>query len=148
MIDVTVPLLLHDSSHQFLRDVTGTRGLLVIGVGKAGERGFQMLHRFSEMGDRLESCGIKVIFVYPKESAHHAFDTISLLSERYHHKHCLFLDDDGHFFRHTLSAKSLRAVYLNQEMLQLDNIEVTLQDETWDPLLRVFLAQIASSCMH
>jgi len=148
MIDTTVPLLVHDYSHQLLRDVTGKRGLLVVGVGKAGERGFQMLYRFSDIGDRLADCGINVIFVYPKESAHHAFDPISLLSERYHHKQCLFLDDDGHFFRRSLSAKSLRAVYLDREMRQIDAVEVGLQGETWDPLLRVFLTHVISGCMH
>ncbi len=148
VIDINVPLRLHDYNHQQLQDVAGKCGVVVVGVGKAGERGFQMLYRFSDTVERLEHFGINVIFVYPKESAHHALDTTSLLSARYHKKTCLFLDDDGRFFRQTLGAKSLRAVYLDREMKQVSTVEVTLKGEAWDPELRAFLAQIASSCMH
>jgi hypothetical protein len=79
VIDASVPLLSHDYKHLYLRDVMGRRGLIVVGVGRAGERGFQMLYRFSDICDRLEECGVNVIFVYQKESARHVLDATSLL---------------------------------------------------------------------
>ena len=69
MINASVSLLSHDYTHLYLRDIMGRRGLIVVGVGKSGERGFQMLYRFSDICDRLEACGVNVIFVYPRESA-------------------------------------------------------------------------------
>jgi hypothetical protein len=148
VIDTNVALQAHDSTYRFLRDVMGNRGLIVVGVGKAAERGFQLLYRFSDMCDRLEGCGINVIFVYPKESARHVFDATSLSGARYRPKPCLFLDDDGQFFRRPPHAKSIRAVYLDRAMRRLDMLEVGLLGETWDPLLREFFAQVISSCMH
>ncbi len=82
VIDASVPLLSHDYTHLFLREVTGRRGLIVIGVGKTGERGFQMLYRFSDICDRLEKRGVNVIFVYRKESARHVQDAPSLFGAR------------------------------------------------------------------
>jgi hypothetical protein len=148
VIDTSVPLLSHDHTHLFLRDVMGRHGLVVIGVGKAGERGFQMLFRFSDICDRLEECGINVIFVYRKESARHVQDATSLFGARYRQKPCLFLDDDGQFFRGPPHPKSLRAVYLDPEMRRLDTVDIALRDETWDPLLRAFFAQVVARSMH
>ena len=148
MIDTSVPLLSHDYAHLFLQDVMGRRGLIVIGVGKTGERGFQMLYRFSDICDRLEECAINVIFVYQKESARHVQDATSLFGARYRQRPCLFLDDDGQFFRGPPHPKSLRAVYLDREMRRLDATEIALQGETWDPLLRAFFAQVVASSMH
>lgn len=148
MIDASVPLLSHDYTHRFLRDVTGARGLIVVGVGKAGERGFQMLYRFSDICDRLEECGINVIFVYQKESARHVHDATSLSGARYRQKPFLFLDDDGGFFRGPPNPKSLRVVYLDRTMKRLDTLEIALRDEIWDSLLRAFLAQAVASSMH
>jgi hypothetical protein len=148
VIDTSVALQAHDSTYRFLRDVMGNRGLIIVGVGKAGERGFQLLYRFSDMCDRLEACGINVIFVYPKQAARHVFDATSLSGARYRPKPCLFLDDDGQFFRRPPHAKSIRAVYLDRAMRPLDTIEVALLGETWDPLLREFFAQVILSCMH
>lgn len=148
MIDASVPLLSHDYTHRFLRDVTGACGLIVVGVGKAGERGFQMLYRFSDICDRLEECGINVIFVYQKESARHVHDATSLSGARYRQKPCLFLDDDGGFFRGPPHPKSLRVMYLDRTMKRLDTLEIALRDETWDSLLRAFLAQVVASSTH
>jgi hypothetical protein len=148
VIDTSVPLLSHDYTHLFLQDVMGRRGLIVIGVGKAGERGFQMLYRFSDICDRLEECGVNVIFVYQKASARHVQDATSQFGARYRRRPCLFLDDDGQFFVGAPHPKSLRAVYLNQNMRRLDTAEIALRDETWDPLLRAFFAQVAASSMH
>jgi hypothetical protein len=149
VIDTSVPLLSHDYAHLFLRDVMGRHGLIVIGVGRAGERGFQMLYRFSDICDRLEKCGINVIFVYRKESARHVQDSASLFGARYRQRPCLFLDDDGQFFRGPPHHKLLRAVYLDPEMRRLNTAEIAVRNETWDPLLRVFFAQVvASPCIE
>jgi hypothetical protein len=148
VIDTSVPLLSHDYTHLFLRDVMGRRGLIVIGVGKAGERGFQMLYRFSDICDRVEDRGINVIFVYQKESARRVLDATSLFGARYRQKPCLFLDDDGQFFVGPPRPKSLRAVYLDRDMRRLDTAEIALRDETWDPLLRAFFAQVVASSTH
>jgi hypothetical protein len=148
VIDTSVPLLAHDYTHRFLRDVVGHRGLIIIGVGKAGERGFQMLYRFSDICDRLEECGINVIFVYQKESARHVQDATSLFGARYRQKPCLFLDDDGQFFRGPPHPKSLRVEYLDRVMRRLATVEIPLRDETWDPLLRNFLVEVVAGSMH
>src|SRR6266702_3658887 len=148
VIDASVPLLSHDYTHLYLRDVMGRRGLIVVGVGKAGERGFQMLYRFSDVCDCLEQCGINVIFVYQKESARHVQDATSLFGARYRQRPCLFLDDDGQFFVGPPRPKSLRAIYLDREMTRLDTAEIALRDETWDALLRAFFAQAAAGSIH
>ncbi|SEB20927.1 MULTISPECIES: hypothetical protein [Paraburkholderia] len=148
MIDASVPLLSHDYTHLYLRDVMGRRGLIVIGVGKAGERGFQMLYRFSDICDRLEECGVNVIFVYQKESARHVLDATSLLGARYRQKPFLLLDDDGQFFVGPPHPRSLRAIYLDREMKRLDTTEIALGSERWDPLLRGFFAQVMAGSMH
>ncbi|WP_410835989.1 hypothetical protein [Paraburkholderia sp. SIMBA_030] len=148
VIDTSVPLLSHDYTHLFLRDVMGRRGLIVVGVGRAGERGFQMLYRFADICDRLEACGVNVIFVYQKESARHVQDAISRSGARYRQRPCLFLDDDGQFFVGPPRPKSLRAVYLDRDMRRLDTVEIALRDETWDPLLRAFFARVVAGSTH
>ena len=148
MIETSISLLSHDYAHRFLRDLMGRRGLIVIGVGKAGERGFQMLYRFSDICDSLEDCGINVIFVYQKESARHVQDATSLFGARYRQRPCLFLDDEGRFFRTPVRPKWLRAVHLDREMKRLGTVDIAVQDESWDPQLRSFLAQVAASFMH
>lgn len=148
VIDASVPLLSHDYTHLYLRDVMGRRGLIVVGVGRAGERGFQMLYRFSDICDRLEECGVNVIFVYQKESARHVLDATSLLGARYRQKPFLLLDDDGQFFVGPPHPGSLRAVYLDREMKRLDTAKIALGSEQWDPLLRVFFAQVIAGSMQ
>ncbi|RDK00288.1 hypothetical protein [Paraburkholderia lacunae] len=148
MISTSVPLLSHDYTHLYVRDVMGRRGLIVVGVGKSGERGFQMLYRFADICDRLEECGINVVFVYPRESARHVQDTTSLSGARYRERPCLLLDDDGRFFVGPLQPKSLRVIYLDRDMRRLARLQISLRDETWDPLLRVFFGQVISGAMH
>jgi len=148
VIDATVPLLSHDYTHLYLRNLMGRRGLIVVGVGKSGERGFQMLYRFSDICDRLEQCGVNVIFVYPRESARHVQDATSVSGARYRQRPCLLLDDDGQFFVGPPQPKSLRVIYLDRDMKRLGRVEISLRDETWDTLLRVFFGQVVAGVMH
>jgi hypothetical protein len=148
VIDATAPLMSHDHLYRLVRDVMGDHGLIVVGMGKAGERGFQMLYRFSDICDRLEACGINVIFVYPKESVRHVFDATSIRAARYRGKPCLFLDEDGRFFRRPVHARSLRAVHLDPGMRQTATADVPVHDETWDPQLRTFFADVIGRCLH
>lgn len=148
MIDATASLLSYDHSCRLVRDVMGDRGVIVVGVGTAGERGFQMLYRFSEMCDRLEAHGISVIFVYPKASARHVFDAMSVRGARYRGKMCLFLDGDGRFFRKPLQPRALRAIYLDASMRLGGTANVTLDSGTWDEQLRDFLADIVGRYLH
>jgi hypothetical protein len=142
VIDASVPLLSHDYTHLYLRDVMGRRGLIVVGVGRTGERGFQMLYRFSEICERLEECGVNVIFVYQKESARHVLDATSILGARYRQKPLLLLDDDGQFFVGPRHPRSLRAAHFDREMKRLYTAEIALGSERWDPSLRAFFAQV------
>lgn len=148
-IDVTAPLMSHDHVYRLVRDAMGDRGLIVIGMGKASERGFQMLYRFADVCDRLEACGINVIFVYPKESARHVFDAMSVHAARYRKKPCLLLDVDGRFFRRPLpAARSLRAIHLDRAIQPVAMTDLVLRDEAWDAQLRTFLAGVIGRCLH
>jgi hypothetical protein len=148
VIDTNVDLKSHDYKRLHLNDVMGQRGLIVIGVGRGGERGFQMLYRFSDICDRLENQGVNAVFVYRKESARHVFDATSLFGARFRLKPCLLLDDAGLFFRGPPQDRSLRAVHFNRKMEPIDAAVIPLGNESWDPLLRVFLAQVISGCLH
>lgn len=128
--------------------MTGDHGLIVVGVGTAGERGFQMLYRFAEVCDRLEAQGINVIFVYPKTSARHVFDAMSVRGSRYRGKTCLFLDGDGQLFRKPVQPRALRAVYLDAEMRQTEAADVMLNTETWDEQLRDFFSAVVGRRLH
>ncbi|MEX3936544.1 hypothetical protein AB4Y32_33040 [Paraburkholderia phymatum] len=148
MIDPGAALLSYDHACRLVRDVTGDHGLIVVGVGTAGERGFQMLYRFAEVCDRLEAHGINVIFVYPKASARHVFDAMSVRGSRYRGKTCLFLDGDGQLFRKPVQPRALRAVYLDAEMRQAGTADVTLDSETWDEQLRSFFSDVVGRRLH
>ncbi|MEP9321809.1 hypothetical protein PPMP20_01455 [Paraburkholderia phymatum] len=126
----------------------GEHGLVVVGVGTAGERGFQMLHRFAEISDSLEAHGINIVFVYPKASARHVFDAISIRGIRYRGKLCLFLDGDGRLFRKPLPPRAVRAVYLDANMRPVDTTCVMLDNETWNETLSTFLANIVGRRLH
>lgn len=148
VIDATASLMPHDQLYRQIRDVMGDHGLIVVGMGKAAERGFEMLYRFSDICDHLEACGINVIFVYPKESARHVFDATSIRAARYRGKPCLFLDEDGRFFRRPVHARSLRAVHLDSGLRQSATVDLALHDETWALQLRTFFADVIGRCLH
>jgi hypothetical protein len=139
MIDVEVPLLTHDNRRVLLRDASGARGLVAVGVGRASGRGFQMLHRFAASCDWLDAMGVNVVFVYPAESARHVQDGLSVMAARYRQRPCLMLDDSGHFFRDALPARLLQAVRFDRHMTRRDTAMFPLLQAGWDPLLREFL---------
>jgi len=64
VIDTNVDLKSHDYKRLHLHDLMGQHGLIVVGVGRGGERGFQMVYRFSDICDRLENEGVNAAFVY------------------------------------------------------------------------------------
>jgi len=142
MIDVEVPLLTHDHRRVLLRDATGERGLVVVGVGRASGRGFQMLHRFGAACDRLDATGVNVVFVYPAESARHVQDALSVMAARYRQKPCLMLDDSGRFFRDALSARVLRVVRFDRHMMRRAAATFSVRQAGWDALPREFLMRV------
>ncbi|GLU35783.1 hypothetical protein WKR88_26385 [Trinickia caryophylli] len=143
MIDVNVWLTSQEHSLRAIGEVMGERGLIVVGMGRAGERGFQMIYRFSDACDSLAASGVNVIFVYPKESARHVFDATSIRGARYRGKSCLFLDAQGRFFRSPVHPRSLRAIHVDRELQQRAAADVPLLDETWDKRLRAFFTAVA-----
>jgi hypothetical protein len=107
-----------------------------------------MLYRFSDICDRLDDQGVNVVFVYRKESARHVFDATSIFSAKFRLRPCLLLDDDGLFFRGPPQDHALRAVRFDRGMNRVDTAVIPSGDETWDPLLRAFLAQVISERLH
>lgn len=144
MMDVDVPLLTHDNRNLLLRDVSGERGLVAVGVGRAAERGFQMLHRFAASCNELEAAGVNVVFVYPEASARHVQDDLSVMAARYRQKPCLLLDGSGRFFRETLPARLLRAVCFDEHMALCDIALIDMRQANWDPLLRECFMQVVT----
>jgi len=116
VIDTNVDLKSHDYKRLHLHDLMGQHGLIVVGVGRGGERGFQMVYRFSDICDRLENEGVNAAFVYRKESARHVFDATSLFGARFRLTLHLLLDDAGLFFRGPPQDRSLRAVHFNHAL--------------------------------
>lgn len=139
MINVDVPLLTHESRQLLLRDATGERGLVVVGVGRASGRGFQMLHRFAGSCDWLNAAGVNVVFVYPPESARHVQDSSSVMAARYRQKPCLLLDEAGLFFNRALPAQWLRAMRFDRHMACVETAAITVRDVNWESLLGEFL---------
>ncbi|WP_069352778.1 hypothetical protein [Burkholderia cenocepacia] len=138
MFDLDGALLAPDRRPVTLRDVAGNRGLIAVGVGRAGERGFQMVHRFHDVGEQLAAIGIHLAFVYPRESARHVMDPLSVASARFRcHPH-LLLDSDGRCFKREVPPRSLATVYLSSEMRRLADV-VDLRGATWESEFRSFL---------
>lgn len=145
VIDPDVALLTHDHLRRPVRSLTGPNGLVVVGMSRTGERGFQMLYRFSGACDRLGVCGINVVFVYPRESARHVQDATSVLAARIRREPCLLLDESGEFFVSPPEPGSLCAIHLDHNMEQRESALIALGDETWDPQLHAFFERIAQS---
>ncbi|HDR9482117.1 TPA: hypothetical protein QDC20_001638 [Burkholderia aenigmatica] len=140
MFDLDRALLAPDRRPVTLRDVAGNRGLIAVGVGRAGERGFQMVHRFHDVGEQLAAIGIHLAFVYPRESARHVLDPLSAASARFRcHPH-LLLDWDGRCFTREVPPRSLATVYQNGEMRRLADV-VDLRGATWESEFRAFVAR-------
>ncbi|WP_027793711.1 hypothetical protein [Paraburkholderia acidipaludis] len=139
MIDFDVPLLTHESRRLRLREAAGERGLVAVGVGRAGGRGFQMLHRFAASGDWLEAGGVNVVFVYPAESARHVQDALSVMAARYRGKPCLLLDEAGQFFGRALPVHRLRAMRFDRQFACIETAMISVRDADWDSRLCDFL---------
>lgn len=139
MFELDGALLLPDRRPVALRDVAGSRGLVVVGVGRGGERGFQMVHRFHDVGERLAAAGIHLAFVYPRDSARHVMDPISVASARFRRHPCLLLDADGRCFRQGVPPRSLHAVCLSSELGRLAGIDIDVRDVAWESAFRAFL---------
>jgi hypothetical protein len=148
MINTRVVLMAHDYSRWLPKDLMDRRGLVVVGVGRAGARGPQMLQRFSDIGERLRACGVAVIFVYPQGSTPFALDADLLLGTRRKQAPSLLVDDDGRFFRRALAAKALCVNYLDQELRIVSAAGLGLHGEAWDSELRAFLARVVSRGLH
>ncbi|WP_081334384.1 hypothetical protein [Burkholderia diffusa] len=147
MFDLDGVLLLPDRRPVFLPEVAGSRGLIVVGVGRGGERGFQMVHRFHDAADRLAAAGIHLAFVYPRESARHVMDPISVASARFRHHPRLLLDADGCCFAQGVPPRLLNAVYLSSEMKRLAGFEIDVRNAAWEIEFQAFLmtCQVAQS---
>ncbi|WP_395065861.1 hypothetical protein [Paraburkholderia silvatlantica] len=139
MFDLDGALLLPDRRLVRLREIVGSRGLVLVGVGRGGERGFQMLHRFHDVGEQLAAAGIHMAFVYPRESARHVLDAISVAGARFRRHPWLVLDMERRLFAQAVWPRSLEAVYLNPEMKRLAGACIDLQDPMWEGELRSFL---------
>ncbi|WP_028222893.1 hypothetical protein [Paraburkholderia oxyphila] len=140
MIDVDVPLLTHESKWIRLRDACGERGLVAVGVGPAGGRGFQLLDRFAALGDQLDAAGVNLVFVYPSQSARHVQDPLSALAARYRGKPCLLLDMAGLFFGHALPPQALRVKRFDRHMTCMETVTISAREAGWDASLADFLA--------
>ena len=145
MFELDGALLLPDRRPVTLREIAGSQGLVVVGVGRGGERGFQMVHRFHDVGEQLAAAGIQLAFVYPRESARHVMDPNSVASARFRRHPCLLLDADDHCFEQGVPPRSLSVVYLNGEMTRLAGIDIDLHDATWDIEFRAFLTYVGSN---
>ncbi|HKT95521.1 MAG TPA: hypothetical protein VJS30_03160 [Paraburkholderia sp.] len=122
-----------------LRGANGERGLIAVGVGRAGGRGFQLLHRFAALSEQLDAAGVNLVFVYPAESARHVQDSLSVLAARYRGKPCLLLDDTSLCLGHALPFQQLRVMRFDRHMACTETVAMTVQDAGWDALLSEFL---------
>jgi hypothetical protein len=148
MFDLDGALLSPDRRPLSLGEITGNRGLIIVGVGRAGERGFQMVHRFHDAGEQLATAGVHLAFVYPRESARHVMDPLSAASVRLRPHPRLLLDVNGCCFRHGVAPRSLAAVYLGDDMQLLASVNIDLLSETWETRLRAFLEDCRNSPPH
>jgi hypothetical protein len=148
MFDLDGALLAPDRRPVTLRETAGRRGLIVVGVGRGGERGFQMVHRFHDAGEQLAAAGIHLAFVYPRESARHMTDPISVASVRFRRHPRLLLDADGRCFEQGVPPRSLTSVYLSGEMRRLAGIDIDLHNATWEIEFRAFLTYCQIDTSH
>ncbi|MCA8142981.1 hypothetical protein [Burkholderia multivorans] len=139
MFDLDGMLLLPDRRPVSLLEIAGSRGLIVVGVGRGGERGFQMVHRFHDVGERLAAAGIHLAFVYPRESARHVMDPISVASARFRHHPRLLLDADGCCFGLGVPPRLLSAVYLSGKMKRLAGFDIDVRNAVWEIEFQAFL---------
>ncbi|TKC81454.1 hypothetical protein FAZ69_27920 [Trinickia terrae] len=147
MFDLGETLLTPDRRPVLLPDVSGSRGLMVVGVGRGAERGFQMVYRFHDAGTQLASNGVNLVFVYPKESARHVLDPMSVACVQFQRHPQLLLDAEGRFFGRVQPVRSLTAAHLNGAMATLGVVTIDMLDRSWENEFRMFLSmsQIGTS---
>ncbi|MFL9987347.1 hypothetical protein [Paraburkholderia sediminicola] len=112
MFDLDGVLLSPDRRPTSLGEQVGSRGIVVVGVGKGGERGFQMAYRFNCIGKQSVKAGVNLVLIYPKASSRHVLDPLSVASSRFQGSPVLLLDGDGHFFRRPQQARSLSFAHM------------------------------------
>ena len=139
MFDLDGMLLLPDRRPISLPEVAGSRGLVVVGVGRGGERGFQMVHRFHDVGGLLAAGGGRVAVGGPREAARHVMEPISVASARFRHHPRLLLDADGCCFAQGVPPRVLRVVYLSGAMQRLVGFEIDMRDAAWETEFQAFL---------
>ena len=148
MFELDGALLRPDRRPVTLRELTENRPLVVVGVGRGVERGFQLIHRFHDAGAQLAAAEIHLAFVYPAESARHVTDPISVACVRFRRHPHLLLDADDHCFARGVPPRSLRAVFVSPEMERLAGIDIDLRDAAWETAFRAFLAHCGLGAAH
>ncbi|HKR47912.1 MAG TPA: hypothetical protein VJU59_51005 [Paraburkholderia sp.] len=148
MFDLDGALLSPDRRPVSLGEITGRRGLIVAAVGRGGERGFQMVHRFHDVGERLADAGIHLAFVYPRESARHVLDPVSIASMRFQRHPLLLLDPVDRYFWQIMPARSLAVVHLGSNMVRLASINIDLREAAWETEVRSFLVDRQAAMPH
>jgi hypothetical protein len=145
MFDLDGVLLSPDRRPTSLGEQAGSRGIVVVGVGKGGKRGFQMAYRFNCVGKQLMRAGVNLVLIYPKASSRHVLDPLSVASSRFHSSPVLLLDGDGHFFRQPQQARSLSFAHMDRGLRLIAAANVDLQDNAWADLLQTFLSSTLES---
>lgn len=140
MFDLDGVLLSPDRQPTSLGAQVGSRGIVVVGVGKGGERGFQMAYRFNCIGKQLVKAGVNLVLIYPKASSRHVLDPLSVASSRLQGSPVLLLDGDGHFFRRPHHARSLSFTHMDRGLRLIAAANIDLQDNAWADLLQTFLS--------
>ncbi|KXU85613.1 hypothetical protein CI15_20780 [Paraburkholderia monticola] len=148
MFDLDVALLSPDQQVISLRDIAGTAGLVIAGLGRGAERGFQMAHRFHDAGDQLATAGVNLAFVYPHDSRRHVLDPISVACARLRRHPYLLLDPEGRFFRRTVPPRSLSALSVSRRMERFDCLSADLNDAAWERTFRAFLVARIPGGLH
>lgn len=131
MLDLKKALLCPEHKSTFLGDHVGAQGLIVIGVGKGGERGFHMTYRFSTIGAELDEAGISLVLVYPKASVRHVMDPLSVAAARFRRSPALLLDVEDRVFRQSQPARRLSVTQLDRYFRIMNSASMDLDNPDW-----------------
>jgi hypothetical protein len=145
MFDLDGVLLSPERRPTSLGEQVGSRGIVVVGVGKGGERGFQMAYRFNCVGKELVKAGVNLVMIYPKVSSRHVLDPLSVASSRFQGSPVLLLDGDGLFFRQPPHPRSLSFTHMDRGLRLIAAANIDLQDTAWADSLQTFLSSTLES---